>query len=54
LDEIIGGGSHAVVSMLVRGAGVVRNGKTMLAIEFLLRDATELGEPCGDKEYIEE
>jgi len=31
--------------MLVCGAGVVRSGKTMLAIEFLLRVATEFGEP---------
>jgi circadian clock protein KaiC len=45
LDEIIDGGSHAVTPMLVRDAGMIRSGKTMLAIEFLLRGATERGEP---------
>jgi circadian clock protein KaiC len=41
-----GGGLLAVRPMLVcGGAGVVRHGKTTLAIEFLLRGATERGEP---------
>jgi circadian clock protein KaiC len=41
-----GGGSPAVRPTLVcGGAGVVRSNKAMLAIEFLLRGATELVEP---------
>lgn len=44
LDEITGGGLPAGRSTLVCGAAGC--GKTLLAMEFLVRGALEHGEPC--------
>ena len=44
LDEITGGGLPAGRPTLI--CGTAGCGKTMLAMEFLVRGATQFGEPC--------